>query len=87
MKDSEIYRKAAKLLERGTSGPGCCTAIRDVTAIGAVRLSDEMRQLFVYRRKPFGMYWMRDCGEIGDIRDRRILALCFMAAIAESEGR
>ena len=88
MKDSEIYVKAASLMESGSwqTRGSCCWAIqlaKDPNIIIGNSLGDEhcKKMKMLYAPTSQESYWMGDCD------DTRILALCFMAAIAEGEER
>lgn len=84
MKDSEVYREAAKIMSELRDDPedGMCYAL--CLADHAAAMTE-----LTYLMGPPGnkrAYWGNDWGR----RYRhacRVLALCFMAAIAESEGR
>lgn len=86
MKRSEIYRKAAKYMDARNRGYICPT-------LEFVFASPDCLQHFTDHMKPIRL--PRDhvySGWFGwspndQNRDRRVLALLFMAAIAESEGQ
>ena len=96
MKDSEIYAKAAQLLEQSPSAvpfQSCCWAISEIThpsesprTFARDKHCREMKSVFApYTREAF---WMEQVGNSPQEKlNGRILALCFMAAIAQSEGR
>lgn len=90
MKASEVYLNAARSLERGEVFNSACWAIVFALEKGNIPmlpLSQQRGTALAMRMKhlfaPFSKkaYWLDPIG-----RDGRILALCFMAAIAESEG-
>jgi len=93
MKDSAIYRKAARIIADGEfpHHDGACIAItKAVVSTGilgsgcseiANPLKEELRNMYMPMHSP-DAYWLEPLGKEG-----RILALCFMAAIAESEGK
>lgn len=90
MKLSEIYRNAAKLIERNKTA-FACFAIDDACR-GNRLLAKEPQLEFSGLFRPIGKganeSWFRDAGSTPDERRNiRILALCFMVAIAESEGK
>jgi len=87
MKSSEILRKAARRVERGTAISGCGAIMQ------ASRLSrrgqnwledfDRAHGIFArYLRQPNCTYWWPKEPAHGP----RIIGLCLAAAIAESEG-
>jgi hypothetical protein len=88
MKRGEIYREAARLLECFEISHGC-HAIERATNYDVA--------LFYPAIDAFAEYFKpRSCGKTrtwfgegfnDENRDRRILALCFMAAITEDEER
>lgn len=94
MKLSEIYREAAWRIEGGHEKYGCI-AIEGVAAVwddgmivnwshvdtAIASFSEYFRPENTYSRDP---WFGRAC--TANQQNRRILALCFMAAIAESEG-
>jgi len=102
VKASEIYRKAAQILERDEyrdTIPGACSAIADAAypdkdrldsynAVDGKPILRDFEYLFCPHEVAFG-YWGREWSDEGfnDLQalDCRIVALCFMAAIAEDE--
>jgi hypothetical protein len=104
MKLSEIYRKAAELVERGVvrdSPQGACSAIADAMyprlarhdAYEKARHSAAI-STFITTFHPsddgagHGLYWGAGWGDTREEQTAgRVVALCFMAAIAESEGK
>ena len=90
MKPSEIYRKAAQSMEsQSYRSPYACDHIHNT--VDANRGGEKERRLFVRLRDRFAkmcgknptawIWWpSRDA-------DVRVVALCFMAAIAEDEER
>ena len=97
MKISEVLRKAARSLERGTSDC-CCAAIRHVAGLSETWYDHNLINFRIAKLPPtqkfFAIYFRPRNSNgfwfgpryVGDGRDRRILALCLAAAIAESEG-
>lgn len=85
MKDSEIYKKAARLVaERKTHYS--CVAIDDASGADIEdwnRQTKRYQALFRNERSALRAY----DAELAGGRKWRVLALCLMAAIAESEGR
>ncbi len=77
--DAEIYRNAAKLLEDERTHCGCCKAISDAGGEGYLPSGAHALHMDFYY--PEGMR-----GEWGDYgyNKARILALCFLAAMAEA---
>ena len=90
MKASEIYANAARLKERdGLWKVGCCYSIAEIVK-GAgdscgtqFELSETMKSR--YRPSSDRVWWMGECTP--EMHEVRILALCFMAAIAADEER
>ena len=93
MTDADIYRLAAKLVESG--GPerlaedSCCWAIVLVKNPDIAMLDnyDEHSRALkqVFRPKGGGGFWLNGLGTNDEERrNGRILALCFMAAMAEA---
>ena len=88
-KRAAIYREAARRIERKLNYC-CCYAIRRIT--GNHKLGDEMREVFAARRiqeNRWSGHWMVEIGEMrygesAEVQNRRILALCFMAAMVEA---
>ena len=81
MKDSEIYRRAAELIATNKER-FCCFAIG---LCGGTCL--EFTMLMRDNRR---YLWMQEENEHSwqePVRNRRVLALCLMAAICEEEGR
>ena len=84
MKPSAVYREAARLMERRSNLYFCCHALGEVSADETLCLS--MKRMYAPRsRLPAWMSINGLC--IQDERPIRILALCFMAAIAEDEEK
>ena len=87
MKASEVYREAAKQMELGYAN-FCCHAL---TRVGGYGLCAKMKKL--YAPRSLSSAWMEDSDDgkgsyLGtESHNYRILALCFMAAIAEDEER
>jgi hypothetical protein len=99
VKRSEIYREAARLLESGSPGiyGWSCYAISLAEGL-PFRVTDVVREYTEtfspfsgrrlrtvsarYRAHTWGTQWDRS-----ERHDCRVLALCFMAAIAEDEER
>jgi hypothetical protein len=84
MKRSELYEEAAERLDGGYDC-GCCAAIYNANPIdsGAERAFAE---LFRPDNATNGVYWWDGCCcEDESTRGPRVLALCFMAAIAADE--
>jgi hypothetical protein len=91
MKSSEIYRKAARRIEHGEgySWRSACEAINDVCNNGMrgqfVRCMDSFNAIFCPDRVNGAREYYFGGGD-PENQNARILALCFMAAISESEG-
>lgn len=84
-KASEVYRLAAQGKERIENGfyVGCCHSIGfAVDDFRAPDLCKKMKELYAPSSR--ATWWMGKCNTAN--HEVRILALCFMAAIAESEG-
>lgn len=86
MNPSEIYRKAAELIARGTQQHSC-VAISIVVNYESFHERQSYGALFRPSRRvgsndPWGEWWSE---ESKVCRDCRVIALCFMAAIAEDE--
>lgn len=89
LKPSEVYREAARFIEMGLDY-SCCSAIRRA-ADGSRALADSMEDWFYFNdssSNQYGGHWMVEIGEStrGDsieVQNRRVLALCFMAAITK----
>lgn len=93
MKDSQIYLRAAELCaikhEVGSNNPdaGCCDFICSAGgARGWALVDNEFEPLFKPEHTSRPLYWFGSLGP-AENNKARVLALCFMAAIAESEGR
>ena len=97
MKLSEIYRSAAKLIEDESERYSCC-AIDAVQGEFALHTKAAYRYAKLFGSGlPAPLFADSDCEpmvrlqnaftESGDSHNCRILALCFMAAIMESEGK
>jgi len=101
MKDSEIYRRAAELIDMG-SERFACNSIEIVCKFTAGcswgetdAILDQFQNAMRPNRLPlnheaYGWYGKPVDARNAPITERqecRVLALCFMAAIAESEGR
>ena len=90
MKRSEIYREAAKRMENGKYCFSCFAV-----AIVAGESSNGSAVKFYerwFKQRGSGSAWMVDFPghepeDMASARDRRVLSLCFMAAIAEDEER
>lgn len=87
MKSSEVYRKAALSIERDEwySWRSACEAISEVGGACWTEYTDKFNDVFC----PPGVtgwkaYYFGDGSP--ENQNARILALCFMAAISESEG-
>jgi len=82
MKLSKVFRNASRAIELGKN-VYCCTAIDDATWFGD---PDRLPALYYFNDlfKPTRnrTYWWPQHD-----RDSRVVALCFAAAIAESEGK
>jgi hypothetical protein len=86
MKSSEIYRKAAESLATGKSTTQwSCWAVRYADN-GSEFIASKREERYdrMFRPHPQCNAWGLMWGD--DKKDCRILALCFMAAISESEG-
>ena len=90
LKDSEVYRQvAAGYVRRGKFtrefpwGRGICLVLS--SDFRRPDMSYEFNDLFVYGEGFAFIY--QACDSDKESRDVRLLALCFMAAIAEAEGR
>jgi hypothetical protein len=85
-KRASIYREAAKLIESGAEY-ACCYALEKA---GGKRECDRMHAVFAecQGRVYLGGHWMADLGENPYDRElmspRRVVALCFMAAMVEA---
>lgn len=84
---SAKYRKAARRIERNLDY-ACCYALQSVDASAEASV---MEGVFVndYERNRWGGHWMAEHGEgkyggNSSVQDRRVLALCFMAAMVEA---
>lgn len=94
MKDSEVYLRAAELCSKSDEYgyyTFSCMALGDLCGWAEQfdRLRYEYAELFKPIHVMFGESWFgSDFGEEGARNSNyRVLALCFMAAIAKSEGR
>ena len=101
MKDSEIYLKAAESIRFTYRGNGCwycCDAIYAAGGLKANSAEFKFKQLFLPDAsddESLGFWeecldWTPDGVAVpgtGKDQQARVLALCFMAAIAQSEGR
>lgn len=99
MKQSKIYRKAAKLIARhNSSHVHACSALaitRGGTLLGTFSPVDiEFCEIFHAPKTSIDGYWLTDpndfnstCGGSPLGHQIRVLALLFMAEILESEGR
>lgn len=86
MKFSEIFRRAARRIEKGRNS-FCCYAIEDqydVDLEERIPARNYFLDIYGHRNKPdIGVFGKAD---IKANQDRRVIALCLAAAIAESEG-
>lgn len=94
MKPSEVYREAALLVERGHERFAChaICAVLFLEENAHNEYSKKFSEWF--RPEESRVAWMVDYNGADDdpenmetSQDRRVLALCFMAAIAEDEER
>lgn len=89
MKSSEVLRRAARSVERGSQSLGCL-AIYNVVR-WSERRSDAAMGFFlrVGPARDSGDPWWGGwpAYDESEHRDARIVGLCFAAAIAESEGQ
>ena len=85
MKDSEIYRRAAELVDESEYRHSCC-AIDEIVDGKNPPLRAQYDYLFNARNGYYawGNYFG---GTLTEIKSCRVLALLFMAAICEAEGR
>ena len=92
MTPSEVYLKAAELLEANGANGWSCWAIEDVLGVPRHDEGDPRHELVLDYENLFkpegsdhwwGFVFEEDCGPV-KAKECRILALCFMAAIAES---
>jgi TorA maturation chaperone TorD len=87
MKDSEIYRKAARRVSAATSLPSCY-ALDEAAVNDHYRIAETYCALFMptgwSKTQIWGMAWSDDRKER---KACRIIALLLMSAIAQSEGR
>jgi len=84
MKLSDVYRKAAKNIESGVGPYFSCwninwTASNGAETTGHISWDENDPRVWYERRMTNGMTFLTS--------DERILALCFAAAMAESEGK
>lgn len=82
---STIYREAARLIERGEAEYSCTTVdllegTIETAPNGGPLTAAYMRLMFGWERWPID-------ASVDFERDDRVIALCFMAAIAEDEER
>jgi len=88
MKDSEIYRRAAEIMDDPLHEFASCSAIANAF-YGTQRNNDWPLGGSEYQEltEPFLDLFDGIQHTSLEQRNTRVLALCFMAAIAESEGR
>ena len=93
MKASEVYRKAAKEVADlpFMNGHRCCcgairTALQDASKEVREGAVARFAEVFKPRGKNIEYYWFGDYEDVEN-QEPRVLALCFMAAIAEDEER
>lgn len=88
MKDSEIYRRAAEIMDDPLHEFGACSAISNAF-FGTQRNNDWPYGRTEYQELTGPFLDLFDGIQFATLtqRNTRVLALCFMAAIAESEGR
>lgn len=97
MKLSEVYRRAAKLIEDREEIYSCCAV--DAVVMGTFNVAAHTAQAKKYaeffgRDLPVAPGWNDTADSMTRLqtaidhdRDIRVLLLCFMAAIMESEGK
>lgn len=89
MKSSEALREAARRIESGESDNGVCVTIEEIT--NDLRLKKRVKER-LWKLAPanahIGLHWFgKACyQDMKADQSIRILAACFAAAIAESEG-
>ena len=93
MKQANVYREAARLVEQEKER-WACHAIARVLGVSPLDETKEVMEFeAMFRPANSGAAWMVDYpgaaeeNSLADSQDRRILALCFMAAISESLHR
>ena len=90
MKDSEIYRKAAKLVDSGNQVQSCCGIWSAQGDYDCDDMVDEYRFMFSEANNSPSAFWL-NYGSASDWtpeerKEWRVLALLFMAAICKAEG-
>ncbi len=88
MKASQVYRKAAQRIERGFSDRACYA----INAVLGLPLSAKSAEKMAYVDQvlcgsEITSYLYSAEDEMNGWMDMRVVALCFMAAIAEDEER
>ena len=92
MKQSDVYLKAAEILEANGADGWSCWAIEEALGVPKHDVGEPRHELVMSYEgifKPegsdhwWGFAFEKECGAEG-AKQCRILALCFMAAIAES---
>lgn len=82
-KDAAIYREAARRLETFECMAGCCRAISE--ARGTAGRDDYMTEHHLRAEAVFDYMGKNQFGwRDADSLDRRVLAMCFMAAMVEA---
>lgn len=81
MKSSEILRKAARKVERGTYRGGCIAIANSARGFNDISRAHKVFRRHFYRSTSSGYWW-----PFSDKHGPRIIGLCLAAAIAESEG-
>lgn len=92
MKSSEIYREAARRFETGEAEDFSCQVIDALTGLGVILSPQRVAYEDMFKSDGLDGYaWLDSAVDYGliaidEMRDWRITALCFMAAISEDEG-
>lgn len=91
MKMSEVFERSALWMERAYIQDGCCHAVWEFDGKPYLQegrrdfntpIQKYFQELFKPDGKPPAYWWNRDI----EAKQARVLALCFAAAIAKSEG-
>lgn len=88
MKRSEIYREAARRIEQSDEVRACCRVLSEIqphadSGVCHACVTHSAFEAYFGRNTQSGFWWPLNEAN----RDARVLALCFMSAIAESEGQ
>ena len=92
MKRSAIYRKAARLIESGSMDRSCWAVVSAENAGRALWENTPAREAYADQilggeEDTYALDWGPNGADSREAKRIRVLALCFMAAIAESEGQ